>query len=89
MDADGTYLVNGAVTIRSLNRTLGWKLPTAGPKTVNGLVLEQLEDIPKPGKKIVVREYQIEITDAQANAVKTARIRPPASPKQTVAEAVA
>ena len=46
---------------RTLNRTLGWKLPTAGPRTVNGLVLEQLEDIPKPGKQVRVRDYLIEI----------------------------
>jgi Mg2+/Co2+ transporter CorB len=85
MDSDGSYLVNGAVTIRSLNRTLGWKLPTAGPKTVNGLVLEQLEDIPKPGKKIVVRNYHIEITETHANAVKIARILPPPGSKPVVA----
>ncbi len=87
MDPDGSYLVHGAITIRTLNRTLGWKLPTAGPRTINGLVLEQLEDIPKAGKKIVVRDYQIEIADTQANAVKTARIRPPVAAKPS--EAVA
>jgi Mg2+/Co2+ transporter CorB len=81
MEPDGSYLVNGGITIRSLNRTLGWKLPTAGPRTVNGLVLEQLEDIPKPGKQVRVRDYVIEITETQANAVRTARIRPPAAPK--------
>ncbi|HUR41784.1 MAG TPA: HlyC/CorC family transporter [Verrucomicrobiae bacterium] len=78
MEADGSYVVNGGITIRTLNRTLGWKLPTAGPRTVNGLVLEQLEDIPKPGKQVRVRDYLIEITETQANAVRTARIRPPA-----------
>jgi Mg2+/Co2+ transporter CorB len=79
MEADGSYVVNGGVTIRTLNRTLGWKLPTAGPRTINGLVLEQLEDIPKPGKQVRVRDYLIEITETQANAVRTARIRPPAA----------
>jgi Mg2+/Co2+ transporter CorB len=77
MEADGTYVVNGGITIRALNRTLGWKLPTAGPRTINGLVLEQLEEIPKPGKQVKVRDYLIEITETQANAVRTARIRPP------------
>jgi Mg2+/Co2+ transporter CorB len=77
MESDGTYLVNGGITIRTLNRTLGWKLPTAGPRTINGLVLEQLEEIPKPGKQVRVRDYLIEITETQANAVRTARIRPP------------
>ena len=76
-EADGSYLVNGGVTIRTLNRTLGWKLPMAGPRTLNGLVLEQLEDIPQPGKKLNLRDYQVEITETQGNAVKTARIRPP------------
>ncbi|MGQ0587390.1 MAG: HlyC/CorC family transporter [Gammaproteobacteria bacterium] len=88
MEADGSYLVNGSITIRTLNRTLGWKLPTAGPRTVNGLVLEQLEDIPKPGKQVRVRDYVIEITETQANVVRTARIRPPALPAKT-AEATA
>ncbi|HEX4895567.1 MAG TPA: HlyC/CorC family transporter [Solimonas sp.] len=84
MEADGSYVVNGGVTIRTLNRTLGWKLPTAGPRTINGLVLEQLEDIPKPGKQVRVRDYLIEITETQANVVRTARIRPPA-PKAVAA----
>jgi Mg2+/Co2+ transporter CorB len=88
MESDGSYLVNGGITIRALNRNLGWKLPTAGPRTVNGLVLEQLEDIPKPGKQVTVRDYLIEITETQANAVRTARIRPPAARKET-AEAAA
>lgn len=48
LDADGSVLVHGSVTIRNLNRSLGWKLPTGGPKTLNGLVMEQLEEIPKP-----------------------------------------
>lgn len=78
MEADGAYLVNGAITIRTLNRTLGWKLPTSGARTINGLILEQLEEIPKPGKTIQVRDYQIEITATNANAVRSARIRPPA-----------
>ncbi len=77
MEADGSYLVSGGVTIRTLNRTLGWKLPSTGPRTLNGLVLEQLEDIPKPGKVLRLRDYQVEITETQGNAVKTARIRPP------------
>lgn len=75
MDADGSYLVNGTVTIRSLNRTLNWKLPTTGAKTINGLVLEKLETIPRPGDRLDLRGYSFEITEVRANAVKTARIR--------------
>jgi len=87
MEPDGSYVVNGGVTLRTLNRTLGWKLPTAGPRTVNGLVLEQLEDIPKPGKQVRVRDYLIEITETQANVVRTARIHPPTAAKAVEAAA--
>ena len=87
MESDGSYVVNGGITIRTLNRTLGWKLPTAGPRTVNGLVLEQLEEIPKPGKQVKIRDYLIEITETQANAVRTARIRPPSLQKEAEAAA--
>lgn len=79
LDADGSVLVHGSVTIRSLNRSLNWKLPTGGPKTLNGLVMEQLQELPKPGRKLAIGSYQIEITDVRANAVKSARVRPAAA----------
>lgn len=75
MEADGSVRVTGAVTLRSLNRSMSWKLPTAGPKTVNGLVLEHAEDIPKPGRTITIKDYVIEITEVRGNGVKSARIR--------------
>ncbi|MDB5988425.1 MAG: HlyC/CorC family transporter [Nevskia sp.] len=76
LDADGSALVHGSVTLRTLNRKLGWKLPTGGPKTLNGLVMEQLQELPKSGRRIDIGQYQIEITEIRANSVKTARIRP-------------
>ncbi len=76
LDHDGSALVTGNVHIRSLNRSLGWKLPTDGPKTVNGLVVEQLGDIPKSGRKVQVGNYEFEVIEARSNAVKAARIRP-------------
>ncbi len=71
---DGSYLVNGTVTIRELNRTLNTDLPTDGPKTLNGLVLEYLEDIPKPGTSLLLSGYPIDIVQTQGNLVKTLRI---------------
>ena len=85
MESDGSYTVNGGVTIRTLNHTLGWKLPSIGPRTLNGLVLEQLEDIPQPGKKLWLRDYHVEIIETVGNAVKTARILPPQDPKPETA----
>lgn len=75
-EADGSYRVSGSVTLRSLNRSLGWKLPLDGPKTVNGLVMERLEQIPQPGRRLEIDGYLFEITETQANAVKDARITP-------------
>ena len=77
-DDDGSFRVAGNVTLRSLNRNLGWKLPTSGPKTVNGLLLEQLESIPQTGKKARIANYEFEIIEARSNAVKAVRIRPAA-----------
>ncbi|HUP91263.1 MAG TPA: HlyC/CorC family transporter [Solimonas sp.] len=81
-DADGSFRVNGSVTIRSLNRSLGWKLPMGGPKTVNGLVIEKLEAIPQAGRKVEIAGYEFEITETRANAVKAVRIRPPRTPQE-------
>ena len=71
---DGSYLVDGTATIREINRQLKWKLPATGPKTLNGLILEQLEHIPEAGTSLRIDNYTIEITQAADNAVKLARI---------------
>lgn len=76
-DTDGSYRVTGSVTIRSLNKNLGWHLPATGPKTVNGLLLEKLEHLPQPGAKVEIGDYQFEIIEMRANAVKATRIVPP------------
>ncbi len=77
MDADDSYLVDGTVTLRSLNRAMNWKLPVDGPKTMNGLITEHLETIPQPGTKLKVGKYVLEIAQTRANLVKTVRVRPP------------
>ncbi|HET7370427.1 MAG TPA: HlyC/CorC family transporter [Gammaproteobacteria bacterium] len=75
-EPDGSYLVNAGIAIRALNRALKWQLPTAGPKTLNGLILEYLEDIPEPRTSVRIGAYGIEIVQTGDNAVKTVRIRP-------------
>ncbi len=81
MDTDTSYLVDGGVNIRTLNRSMGWRLPTAGPKTLNGMILEYLESIPQPETRLEISGYQLEIAETRANAVKTVRIWPPATAK--------
>lgn len=75
-DADGSFVINGAISIRVLNKTLGWELPTDGPRTLNGLILEFLETIPQPGTGLKLGNLSVEILQTADNSVKTARIRP-------------
>jgi Mg2+/Co2+ transporter CorB len=74
--ADGGYLVDGRTPIRSLNRALGWNLPTDGPRTLNGLVMEHLEAIPEPGARLALAGHPTEIIELSGNRVKTAVIWP-------------
>ncbi len=73
---DGTYLVDGSTTIRELNRVLNWELSSDGPKTLNGRVLEYLENIPEAGTSLLLEGYPIEIVQTGSNSVKTLRIDP-------------
>ncbi len=73
---DGSYLVSGGITLRDLNRRLKWNLPTTGPKTLNGLITEYLEDIPESGTSLALEGYQIEIVRTRGTAVQLARVRP-------------
>jgi Mg2+/Co2+ transporter CorB len=80
-----TFLVDAAANIRELNRTQEWELPTDGPKTLNGLIVERLETIPPTGTSLNVAGYPIEIVEADENRVRTVRIGPRSTefPEQT------
>ncbi len=78
-EADGSYLVNGSANVRALNRTMNWHLPTTGPKTLNGLILEYLETIPQPGTSLKLAGYPLEIVQTTGSTVKTVRIQPMAA----------
>jgi len=73
----GVFIVNASATIRALNRALGWQLPTGGPKTVNGLLLEHLETIPDKGTMLRVGSYEFEVLQLGDNAIRTVRVRAP------------
>ncbi|MEX1266608.1 MAG: transporter associated domain-containing protein, partial [Woeseia sp.] len=72
--APDRYLVSGSANIRDMNRVMDWNLPTEGPKTLNGLILEYLETIPETGTGLKIDGYPIEIVDSDENRVLTARI---------------
>jgi Mg2+/Co2+ transporter CorB len=71
-----SFLVNGTANIRELNRAQGWDLPTDGPKTLNGLILELLETIPEPSTCLNISGYPLEIVASDGNRVRTVRIGP-------------
>jgi Mg2+/Co2+ transporter CorB len=74
---DGSYLIEGAANLRDINKELEWNFPTDGPRTLNGLILEYLEDLPQTGSQMLISQYQIEIFSVENNMVKLARVTPP------------
>jgi CBS domain containing-hemolysin-like protein len=83
-DAGGTATAEGTMPVREVNRALGLSLPTDGPKTLNGLIVEHLQDIPEADVSIKIGEVPFEIVHAQGRRIKTVRIfRPPASVENT------
>jgi Mg2+/Co2+ transporter CorB len=73
---DGSVLVDGSANLRELNKEMDWNFPTEGPKTLNGLILEHLEDIPDANISLRLHGYPIEIVEIQDNKVKTVRVLP-------------
>jgi Mg2+/Co2+ transporter CorB len=76
MQKDGGYLVDASVTVRELNRVTQWDLPTEGPKTLNGLIIEYMETIPEPGTSIKLHGHALEILKCDENTVKFVKFHP-------------
>ncbi len=76
---DGSYLIRGTVSLRDLNRQLEWDLPTDDSRTLNGLIVEYLEDIPEPGTSLMIHGYTVEILRTRGTAIEVARVRPAAT----------
>jgi Mg2+/Co2+ transporter CorB len=74
---DGSYLVDASITVRDLNRVTHWNLPTEGPKTLSGLIVEFMETIPKPGTSLKLYGYVVEILNADSKTIKLVRFDPP------------
>ena len=81
----GSYIVNAAASVRTLNRKMGWSLPTSGPRTLNGLIVEYLENIPDAGTSLRINDYSIDILQTGENAVKTVRLKAIVPPRDEAA----
>jgi Mg2+/Co2+ transporter CorB len=89
-EPDGSYRVNGLVTIRDLNRQFGWRLPDESASTIAGLVLHEARRIPEVGQVFVFHGFRFEILERQRNQIKVLRMIPPAPPDSAApAEAAA
>ncbi|AZT83056.1 HlyC/CorC family transporter [Marinobacter sp. NP-4(2019)] len=73
---NGTFIIDGATALRTINKTLGWKIPTDGPKTLNGLITETLENIPETNVCLKVAGHRIEVLQIKDNVVKAAIVHP-------------
>ncbi len=79
---DGTQIIDGSAYIREVNKALGWHLPCDGPKTLNGLITEALENLPESSVCLKVGPYRLEVLELADNRVKSVRVWP-ASLNQT------
>jgi len=73
---DGSFLIAANTHIREINRSLNLTLPTDGPKTLNGLILEYLQSIPTTGTSLLIADHPVEVIKTQNNAVQMARLMP-------------
>ena len=72
--ADGTYLIEGGMMIREINRRLEWDLPTEGPKTLSGLILEEIQTIPDTNVGLTIERYRLETVLIKDNVIKLAKL---------------
>ncbi|ESP93826.1 putative Mg2+ and Co2+ transporter CorB [Pseudoalteromonas luteoviolacea 2ta16] len=76
VQSDGSVLVDGSANIRDLNKEMGWELPTEGPKTLSGLIVEYLEDIPESQLSLKIANYPMEVMEVKENMIKMVKIFP-------------
>jgi len=77
---DGSHLIDGGANLRALNRVMSWDLPTEGPNTLSGLIIEYLEAIPQTGTSMRIAGYIMEVIQVGENMVKNVRVTPPPEP---------
>ncbi|WP_039860963.1 HlyC/CorC family transporter [Photobacterium sp. SKA34] len=74
--SDGSLMIEGSANIRDLNKSLNWKLPTDGPRTLNGLILEHLEYIPDNKVSFMIANHKMEIVEVSGNMIKLIKVLP-------------
>ena len=80
---DGSYILDGQANIRDVNKELKWDIPTSGPVTINGIILEMLGDNPQLNREVDLGNYTARITETDGRSVIKAKITPRPRPAQT------
>lgn len=73
--SDGSVLIDGSASVRELNKAFNWSLPVDA-RTINGMLLEELEDIPQIDAQVRIGNYLIDVLDVQDNMIKRVRVTP-------------
>ncbi|WP_168395036.1 HlyC/CorC family transporter [Erwinia amylovora] len=81
---DGSVLIEGSANIRELNKVFNWTLPEADARTINGMILEEIQDIPLAGATVHISHYAVDILDVQENMIKQVRITPQKPLKESI-----
>ncbi|MCG7560484.1 MULTISPECIES: CNNM domain-containing protein [Pseudoalteromonas] len=83
---DGSVVVDGGANVRDLNKEMHWHLPTEGPKTLSGLIVEHLEDIPQTQLGLKIAGYPMEVVEIKENMIKVVKVYPQKKSKSVIAE---
>jgi signal recognition particle subunit SRP54 len=83
---DGSVIIDGTANVREINKAFNWHLPEDDARTVNGVILEALEEIPVAGTRVHIGEYDIDILDVQDNMIKQVKVFPVKPLRESVAE---
>ncbi|MCE1434047.1 HlyC/CorC family transporter [Enterobacter hormaechei] len=83
---DGSVLIDGSANIREINKAFNWHLPADEARTMNGMILEALEEIPATGTRVRIEQYDIDILDVQDNMIKQVKVLPVKPLRESIAE---
>ncbi|ANI81774.1 HlyC/CorC family transporter [Kosakonia oryzae] len=83
---DGSVIIDGSASVRELNKAFNWHLPEDEARTINGMLLEELEEIPAVGTRVRIEQYDIDILDVQDNMIKQIKVIPVKTLRESVAE---
>lgn len=83
---DGSVLIDGSANIRELNKAFNWHLPEDEARTMNGMILEALEEIPAAVTRVRIEQYDIDILDVQDNMIKQVKVLPVKPLRESIAE---